>query len=189
MPYVGFWRRVLAYLIDGVLINLALVALHFATGGGIYDTAQWNAGRDGIGGEFNTSPLGTIVAFAGSWLYFALMQSSSYQATVGKMAIGAKVTDLQGNRIGFGRATGRYFAKILSAVILLIGYIMVGLTRRKQGLHDMIAGTLVLNRDAVPAQAHGPAAAPPAWSQRPPPPPPPPSGHQPPSGRDPDIRR
>jgi uncharacterized RDD family membrane protein YckC len=189
MPYVGFWRRVLAYLIDAVLINVVLVVLHVATGGMIYETATMGATQDGVGFQFNTSPLGTIIAFLGGWLYFALMESSARQATLGKMAIGAKVTDLQGQRIGFARATGRYFAKILSAVILLIGYIMVGLTKRKQGLHDMIAGTLVLNRDAVPAQAHGPAAAPPAWPQQPPPPPPPPSGHQPPSGRDPDFRR
>jgi uncharacterized RDD family membrane protein YckC len=76
-------------------------------------------------------------------LYFAIMESSSIQATVGKLAVGVVVTDLNGERISFLRATGRYFAKILSAMILMIGYIMVGFTERKQGLHDMIASTLV----------------------------------------------
>jgi uncharacterized RDD family membrane protein YckC len=54
-----------------------------------------------------------------------------------------KVTDLAGNRISFARATGRHFAKYISLLILLVGYIMAGFTQNKQALHDMIAGTLV----------------------------------------------
>jgi uncharacterized RDD family membrane protein YckC len=76
------------------------------------------------------------------------MESSARQATLGKMALGIVVTDLDGNRIGFGRATGRYFAKILSALILLIGFIMAAFTQKKQGLHDIIAGTLVVKKAA-----------------------------------------
>ena len=72
------------------------------------------------------------------------MESSSRQATLGKMALGLKVSDLKGNRISFARASGRHFAKIVSGMILLIGYIMAGFTNRKQALHDMIAETLVL---------------------------------------------
>jgi len=68
------------------------------------------------------------------------------QATLGKRIVGLKVTDLAGNRIGFGRATGRHFAKMLSSMIMNIGYIMVAFTDRKQGLHDMLAGTLVMKR-------------------------------------------
>ena len=71
------------------------------------------------------------------------MLSSSYQATFGKMIFGMKVTDLYGNRVSFARATGRHFAKWLSGMIFFIGYIMAGFTERKQGLHDMLAGTLV----------------------------------------------
>jgi uncharacterized RDD family membrane protein YckC len=78
------------------------------------------------------------------WLYFALMESSGWQATVGKKMIGLKVTTLDGQRIGFGRATGRYFGKIVSALILGIGFLMAGWTERKQALHDMMAGTLVI---------------------------------------------
>jgi uncharacterized RDD family membrane protein YckC len=84
-----------------------------------------------------------VLVLFGSWLYEAFMESSSYQATLGKMIFGMKVTDLNGNRISFGRATWRHFAKWLSAMILFIGYIMVGFTERKQGLHDLLAGTLV----------------------------------------------
>ena len=79
-----------------------------------------------------------------NWLYAALLESSSYQATLGKMALGLKVIALEGHRISFARATGRHFAKILSLLMFLIGFIMVGFTRRKQGLHDMLAGTLVI---------------------------------------------
>ena len=83
---------------------------------------------------------------AAQWLYFALMESSSKQATLGKMALGIIVTDLNGNRLSFGRATGRYFGKIISGAILMIGYIMAGFTEKKQALHDIIAGCLVVNR-------------------------------------------
>jgi len=91
-----------------------------------------------MGGVF-----GFVISVAGSWLYEALMESSSRQATLGKMIFGMKVTDLSGNRISFARATGRYFAKWLSGLTLLIGYIIAGFTERKQALHDMLAGTLV----------------------------------------------
>jgi uncharacterized RDD family membrane protein YckC len=79
------------------------------------------------------------------WVYFAGFESSHMQATPGKAALGLKVTDLNGNQIGFGTATGRYFGRILSG-ILYIGYIMVAFTERKQGLHDMLAGTLVVKQ-------------------------------------------
>ncbi len=74
------------------------------------------------------------------------MESSSKQATLGKMALGIIVTDVNGERIGFGRATGRFFGKIVSGMIFYIGYIMAGFTDRKQALHDMMAGTLVVNK-------------------------------------------
>ena len=80
------------------------------------------------------------------WLYYALMESSPKQGTLGKMAIGLKVTDLSGNRISFGRATGRYFGRILSGLILDIGFLMIVFTAKKQGLHDIIAGTLVVKK-------------------------------------------
>ena len=86
------------------------------------------------------------LAFSGlaKWIYEASMESSARQATVGKMALALKVTDLEGRRISFARASGRHFAKYISGMILLIGYIMAGFTERKQALHDMIAGTLVV---------------------------------------------
>jgi len=81
-----------------------------------------------------------------NWLYYALLESSAWQATLGKKALGLEVTDLEGRRISFGRATGRFFAKMISALILWIGFIMAGFTEKKQALHDMIAGTLVIRK-------------------------------------------
>ena len=80
------------------------------------------------------------------WLYFSIMESSPLQATLGKMALSIRVTDTAGQRISFLRATGRTLAKIIYGAILLIGYIMVAFTERKQALHDMMAGTLVVTK-------------------------------------------
>jgi uncharacterized RDD family membrane protein YckC len=152
--YAGFWRRFVAWLLDGLL--LSLVTLPF--------TLQF--GGDAAAEAARTSAAGTISTVVG-WLYYALMESSAKQATVGKMALGIIVTDLEGRRIGFGRATGRYFAKILSALILGIGFLMAAFTERKQGLHDMVASTLVVKGDG-PSQARSDTASVPPL---PPPPP------------------
>jgi uncharacterized RDD family membrane protein YckC len=134
MEYAGFWRRFAAYIIDSILISvvfwLAVLIL-----GGIADD----------GGLIVAYILGTIGAF----VYYAGMESSSNQATVGKIALGIQVTDLQGNRVSFGKALGRNLAKILSALILYIGFIMAAFTAKKQALHDMIAGTLVVKKGST----------------------------------------
>jgi len=146
--YAGFWRRVAAVLLDGLLLAVVTAPL---TNVMVDDPYRF-------GGP------GNLLSSAIGWLYFALMESSSKQATLGKLALGIHVTDLDGRRIGFGRATGRYFAKILSALILGIGFLMAAFTERKQGLHDLIAQTLVLKGQPVPEASMAP----------PPPPPPPP---------------
>jgi len=93
--------------------------------------------------------LGLFSAFTfflvAQWLYFAGMESSARQATFGKAVMSLRVTDLKGQPLTFGHATGRFFAKIVSGLIpFAIGYIMAGFTEKKQAVHDMIAGTLVL---------------------------------------------
>ena len=80
------------------------------------------------------------------WLCYTILESSKLQATIGKMALGLVVTDLAGNRISFGRANGRYFSKLLSAIPLGFGFIMAGTTAQKQGLHDKISNCLVMSR-------------------------------------------
>lgn len=124
MEYAGFWRRFVAILIDGILLGIIGAIL----------TSQ-----------MDDSTAGTVSALIG-WLYYAGMESSSRQATIGKSLMGIYVVGLDGQRISFLRATGRYFAKILSALIFMIGYIMAAFTARKQALHDIIASTLVLVR-------------------------------------------
>lgn len=80
------------------------------------------------------------------WLYEALMVSSSHQATLGKKVAGIVVTDMQGSRISFSRATGRHFGRFVSVLLLLIGYLIQPVTEKRQTLHDMMAGCLVLRK-------------------------------------------
>jgi uncharacterized RDD family membrane protein YckC len=136
--YAGFWRRVIAYFIDAIVIWVVLGVL---------------IGIMAVAGDTLVSDDGAVnpalfllypLILVGIWLYFALMESSASQATLGKMALSIKVTDLEGRRIGFGRATGRWFGKFISGAILYIGFMMAGWTAKKQALHDMMAGTLVV---------------------------------------------
>lgn len=136
MTYTGFLLRGGAAIIDAVLINVAAFVIGLVFGLFLRSAEQ----AESLDLLFRL--LGLVIA----WLYWALMESSPLQATVGKLAVGARVTDLEGKRISFGRATGRFFGRILSAVILLIGYFMALFTPKKQALHDMLAGTLVVNK-------------------------------------------
>lgn len=129
--YGGFWLRVVAYLIDGILLGIASGVIGAATGGGMYDIDHPN---------YPGSGASIVIA----WLYFALMESSERGATVGKMAVGLRVVTDQGQRLSFLNATGRYFAKFISAMILGIGFLMIAFSDRKRGLHDIITGTLVV---------------------------------------------
>jgi len=139
--YGGFWIRVVAAIIDAIIVRVVVSPIHLIFGG--LGLAGAMSGIHPIGLGLLGGGVTVIATLFGSWLYEAFMESSSYQATLGKMIFGMKVTDLNGNRISFERATGRHFAKWLSAMVLGIGYIMVGFTERKQGLHDLLAGTLV----------------------------------------------
>jgi uncharacterized RDD family membrane protein YckC len=142
--YGGFWIRVVAFIIDAIIVRTAAWPIGMIFGlGGLAGTFG-GFPHSGMGLHLLGSGVVLVVVVFGSWLYEAFMLSSTYQATLGKMIFGMKVSDLNGRRISFGRATGRHFAKWLSSMILGIGYIMVGFTERKQGLHDMLAGTLVM---------------------------------------------
>lgn len=136
-PYGGFWLRLVAYVIDGVILNIVGLVVGMISGVAM-SVAQYSEAV-ALGGAISTMVLSLLIG----WLYSAVLESSEWQGTVGKKALGLVVTDEQGYRIGFGRATVRYFGKILSSLILMIGFFMIGWTQRKQGLHDFIAGTLV----------------------------------------------
>ena len=150
--YAGFWLRFVAYLIDSFILGTLTTLLILPFFGVIILSAfGLDQGKEqdmgtilGVTGIFASVLVIVIVKLIAGWLYFAIMQSSSTQATLGKMAIGAIVTDLEGNRISFGRATARYFSKKISDMTSFIGYILAGLTEKKQALHDIIAGTLVI---------------------------------------------
>jgi uncharacterized RDD family membrane protein YckC len=141
VSYGGFWIRVVAAIIDSVIIRVVVAPVGMIFGG--LGMAGMMSGIPHRGLRLLGGGITIILVIFGSWLYEAFMESSSYQATLGKMIFGMKVTDLYGNRISFERATGRHFAKWLSTIIMCIGFIMVGFTERKQGLHDLLAGTLV----------------------------------------------
>ena len=133
--YGGFWIRVVAYLIDAILLGFAGWLIALAFGGNGFMAANPVDGLD-----LTSNAVSLVVG----WLYFALLESSERGATVGKMAVGLRVVTATGQRLSFLHATGRYFAKVISAIILGIGFIMVAFTDRKRGLHDMIADTLVV---------------------------------------------
>jgi|ERR1700728_231978 len=150
VAYAGFWLRFVAFIIDLIVLYFVgmIVTLPFVASVGM---------REIMRGHMPMSPeelmplMGAfirlfLIRMVLNWLYYALLESSGWQATLGKKALGLEVTDMEGRRIGFGRATGRFFAKIISSLILFIGYIMIGFTEKKQGLHDMIAGTLVIRK-------------------------------------------
>ncbi len=145
--YGGFWIRLLAHLIDHLILSAVAAPLFFAMVLPSILRVIQQAQRDQ---EPSPEMIITIVssvfvyvvlAFVGQWLYEALLTSSSWQATIGKRVLHLKVIDEAGNRISFGRATGRFFAKILSSMFMCIGFIMIAFTERKTGLHDMLAGT------------------------------------------------
>ncbi len=140
MEYAGFWRRGAAATIDGIMFGTVQTLLTIAVFGGVLvgDIQQEDAG--------GTVILSNLVSIVAAWLYYALMESSAVQATIGKMLIGIIVTDVDGKRLSFGRASGRHFGKFISTFILMIGFIMAAFTERKQALHDIMAGCLVIRK-------------------------------------------
>jgi uncharacterized RDD family membrane protein YckC len=144
--YAGFWVRFLAALIDGILLQVAgfvvFLPIGFLLGLASLGSPRVLEHMMGASFTFLLLPL----SFGMHWLYEAAFTSSARQATPGKMALNLVVTDLAENRISFGRATGRHFGKYLSSLTLLIGYLIQPFTERRQALHDLLAGTLVLRR-------------------------------------------
>lgn len=150
LGYAGFWLRFVAWIIDFIVLWIisTLITFPIVAASGL---------RNMI---FNHPPQSPeeLFAFMGmfskiiilgiviKWLYYALLESSAWQATIGKKTLGLEVTDMSGRRISFARATGRYFGKIISAIIIFIGFIMAGFTAQKQALHDMMAGCLVMRK-------------------------------------------
>jgi uncharacterized RDD family membrane protein YckC len=131
VDYAGFWRRVAAYLID--------VTLLFGVNLAIYMGARIFAGDDV---QVLTNVAGVCAAIG--WAYYVVLESSPARATLGKMALGLYVADLHGDPITFLRAVARNFLKVFSTLVCFVGWLMPAFTPRKQALHDLMAGTLVL---------------------------------------------
>jgi uncharacterized RDD family membrane protein YckC len=151
----SFWARFTAYTIDGLIVGvpsfIALIAalIFFGGFGALIHQAQPdpNAVRAWMFAVFPLFGLGMLLILVLHWLYFAGMESSAKQATIGKSLMSLQVADANGLRLSFGHATGRFFAKLVSGLIpFMIGYIMAAFTAKKQALHDLIAGTLVLRK-------------------------------------------
>jgi uncharacterized RDD family membrane protein YckC len=160
--YGGFWIRFVAHFLDGLIIGIPLggifLALFFGLGGVAWLRLHIPDNMDpDVAGAHVFDMIRALLGFYAllflaavgiSWLYSALLESSERQATVGKMIFNLKVTDMSGNRISFGRATGRFFAKLVNNLVpFQIGYIIAGFTEKKQALHDFIAATTVMYRE------------------------------------------
>jgi len=154
--YAGLGRRLVAFVVDFVLILLFDLVAAFVLGltRGVQNLYFYAVQHVPVS---SLTPEGTSIALFGSiiasygvlliiipWFYFAGFESSRSQATPGKLLMRIVVTDLEGNKPSFARVTLRHFAKIISALVLFLGFLMIGLTRNRQGLHDRIAGCLVL---------------------------------------------
>jgi uncharacterized RDD family membrane protein YckC len=150
LGYAGFWLRFVAWFIDAIILWIvsSFITLPFLAASGMRDMILNHPPQtpEELLAFFGTFSKLIVISFCIKWLYYAVLESSSWQATIGKKTLGLEVTDLQGRRISFARATGRYFGKIISAFIFMIGFIMAGITEKKQALHDMMAGCLVMRK-------------------------------------------
>lgn len=149
VAYAGFWLRFVAWIIDRIVLQFtgSIITLPFATSMGIRELMRTHpSSPEDFIPLFENMRKFFLIILVLEWLYYALLESSAWQATLGKKALGLEVTDLIGARVSFGRATGRYFARYISFFTIGIGYIMAGFTAKKQALHDMIAGTLVIRK-------------------------------------------
>lgn len=141
--YAGFWKRFFAFLIDSIIVSVILIIVMFACAVG--------HGLQQGGFQNMYWILLYLFSFAGPILYWTLFECSSYQATPGKMALGIKVTDMRGQKLGFAQSLGRNLGKIISNLTFYIGYMLAGFTVRRQALHDKMSDCLVIDKNADPA--------------------------------------
>jgi len=164
--YAGFWRRLLAWLVDSLVMNVAFFVALLLIG----VIAQLAGGGDRLGrrdappppGQSGTLEYAAIALFVGvpliiGWLYYAGCESSRAQATLGKLAAGVRVEDIDGGRATFVQTSVRFWVKLISAAIAGIGFLMICFTSRRQALHDIGANTIVTRRPTAPPPHFRPA--------------------------------
>jgi uncharacterized RDD family membrane protein YckC len=168
LEYAGFWKRVLASLIDALILWIVILLIGLAFGYNPFSELQESFRKTMENpGAPPAQPIGppatvSFISIVGGWLYKASLESSKLQGTLGKMAVGIRVTDLEGKCIDFGKATLRYALPWLgnlialvpalalpSSLLLIVDSLVVAFTPKKQALHDMIAGCLVVNRSSI----------------------------------------
>lgn len=142
----GFWFRTLAAVIDVLLCQVATLFITMPFGFILGFSLAITSNHSHI--RSMATLMGVVLGILIQWLWFTIPESSQWQASLGKKIVGLKVTDENGERIGFAKANGRYWSKILSSLILFVGFLMIAFTEKKQGLHDKIAGTLVIRKNA-----------------------------------------
>ena len=156
--YAGFWPRVAAHILDNLIVSVPFVLIWLGIiasviGLGVFTQFSQQNGSEPV--KPSMAFVGTVIIlyltliigrFLAVWLYHAFLESGPHQSTWGKRVLGLKVTSFTGQRISFGHASGRYFSTLITNMTMGIGYLMVAFTDRKQALHDMIAGTLVVKQ-------------------------------------------
>lgn len=145
--YAGFWLRFLAYLVDRIVLFFCYLIFIFIWAG--FEMVLITLGVDQPLREGILGILGVPIYLIIPWLYYAILESSKIRGTVGKMALELEVVDENNNTISFWRATGRYFSKFISALVLLLGFVLAGFTEKKQALHDLIANTYVIKKRKI----------------------------------------
>ncbi len=145
--YARFWFRLGAHFIDGLILGVMSLAIQMPLGFSLgFDASHRPVDMADIFAILGIFGILIVLSTAFAWLYEALLTSSHWQATVGKRALGIVVTDENGERISFLRATGRHFGKWISGLLLFAGYLIQPFTPKRQALHDILAGTLVVKR-------------------------------------------
>ncbi len=146
VSYAGFWIRFVAYIIDAIILAVAMGIVQFAILGSFISFPHFDPGTRpelmiapmlGMLGVLSVVSIAIACAYESFFVY-------KYGATPGKMALSLKVVRPNGGPIDLGRAVGRYFGKMLSGIILYIGFIMAGFDSEKKALHDMICDTRVI---------------------------------------------
>jgi len=169
LVYCGFWRRFGSAVVDFAVVTPFTTAIEIVLGRRPFDPLEWDASWWGV----------QSLLMALSWFYSALMESSRWQGTLGQQLLDIRVADGAGRRISFARATGRHFAQLLSVFTLGFGYVMIAFTRRKQALHDIVSGCVLVRRSGQGPSAV--AAAPPMMATPAMPPAAPPAAAMPPA--------
>ena len=145
--YAGFWKRFFAFIIDWAILFALMLLLYIALGIFTFYLTDWQSDT-GINSINVLTALFYLSSFAVPILYWSFFEASSYQATPGKMALGIKVCDENGNPLKFAQSLGRNLGKIISNLTFYIGYVMAGFTVKRQALHDKMSGCLVIDKTA-----------------------------------------